>query len=224
MVLLGSVVPLTVARATPSASTTLTVSVPGPISGCYYYGAHSNSTLRAILDLVRPSAFSTDNGGNTVGAQGPILQAELISLAPQTVVYTLNTKALWSNGTPFSGVDLQQWYQRAAAQPTALTDGYRAIGSLVVNSLMDKVTVIFSHPYSDWQSLFHDVNQHSISNRCVLSTLAKQPSLGPYQLISISPSRANLMANPLWRGPIPLFDHVVIRTNVSPLHFAHQVG
>ncbi len=197
----------------------LTLSIPGPITGCYYYGSGADASLRAILDLVRPSAFTNDPTGNFVGSPGPISQAELVSLTPQTVVYSLNTNWRWTNGLHFNGEDLKQWYLRARVLASSLVDGYRDIGSLSVNAADDKVRVVFAQPYSDWPSLFRDVSQRDRPLNCTLSSLASEPSLGPYVLSSISASGAELVRNQLWTAVRAHFDVISIRTNVAPNHF-----
>jgi ABC-type transport system substrate-binding protein len=198
----------------------LTLSIPGPLTGCYYYAANTNDSLRAVLELVRPSAFTNDSAGNFLGASGPITQAELVSLTPQTVVYTLNTNWRWSNGLAFNGEDMLQWYERARALATSTVDGYRDIGSMTVSSTDDKVRVVFAQPYSDWTSLFRDVSQRDRPLTCTLTSLAAEPSLGPYVLQSISSTKADLVRNPLWKGPRVHFDRVLIRTGVNPSRFA----
>ncbi len=203
----------------PKVPTVLTLSIPGPITGCYYYGSGANDSLRAVLDLVRPSAFTNDPTGNFIGASGPITQAELVSLSPQTVVYTLNTTWLWSNGLAFNGEDLLQWYLRARALQSSSVDGYRDIGSLQVSSSDDKVRVVFAQPYSDWTSLFRDVGQRDRPLTCSLETLESEPSLGPYQLQSISSSGAVLVRNEQWKGARVHFDQINVRTNLLPALF-----
>ena len=77
---------------------TLLLSLPGPFNGCTFLGPDANPTSDAILDLVRPSAFESTISGALVGAQGSIASAELTSLSPETVVYSIAAKQRWSNG------------------------------------------------------------------------------------------------------------------------------
>ena len=46
-----------------------------------------------------PSAFLTTSAGNLYGENGPIASAELTSLTPETVKYTIAPNEKWSNGT-----------------------------------------------------------------------------------------------------------------------------
>ncbi len=200
-------------------SPTLTLSIPGPITGCSYYGSGANDSLRAILDLVRPSAFLNDTAGNLVGANGPVTGAELTSLTPQTVVYTLDTTWTWSNGEQFDALDLLAWYHRSLDADNSLADGYRAIGTLTPNTTLDKLTVVFSRPYADWALLFRDMEERDAPAACTLDSLPSRPSLGPYRLVAINPSSATLELSTTWKGAEPRFSTVRIKTNLDPLRF-----
>jgi ABC-type transport system substrate-binding protein len=212
------------AKGAPSSSVppglTVTVGIPGRFSGCGYYGASTSESLRALLDLVRPSAFTEKPSGTMIGAPGPISEAELVSLNPQTVVYTLDRRYQWSNGAEFNAQDLKGWYERSRNVPSTLADGYRAIGSAVPSATLDQLTVTFAHPYSAWPALFRDIDERGFAPAsCTLASLASQPSLGPYKISSITPTRAVLVADPLWRGAAAGYQRVVIETDLSPLSF-----
>jgi ABC-type transport system substrate-binding protein len=195
---------------------TLTLDLPGPFTGCSYVDPRASDSLRAVLDLVRPSAFQTTYQGALTGATGPIASAELISLSPQTVVYTVSKGWSWSDGQPFTGEDLLHWYQSAVDLPTSATDGYRDIQSLTASADDLQVTAIFDQPFADWATLFRDVDETDTTTSCTLEQLADQASLGPYDLISLTRRTAVLSANPRWKGPPAGFPRVVVRTDASP--------
>ena len=85
-------------------STTLTLSLalPGPFNGCSVLSPSATATTSAILDLIRPSAFLTGPTNVLFGEGGAIVSAELISLHPEKVVYTVAPKMRWSNHVAFS--------------------------------------------------------------------------------------------------------------------------
>lgn len=190
----------------------LTLTVPGPFRGCGYFGATTNEALRAVLDLVRPSAFQTNPDGSLAGEDGPITSAELVSLNPQTVTYTVQPGWTWSNGTSFTVGDLIAWDHEAVHDPSSLADGYRDIATLTASPTGTQLTAVFATPYSDWDTLFRDVNERGTAATCTLSSLAGQPSLGPYTLRSITPTRAVLSRNLAWMGAPADFDTLVIDT------------
>lgn len=193
----------------------LTLSIPGPFRGCGYFATGTNEPLRALLDLVRPSAFLTSETGVLQGENGPITSAALISLSPLTVTYTVQPGWLWSNGKGFTIADLIAWDHQAVHQDTSLADGYRDIASLTPSLNDTQMTAVFSQPYADWDNLFRDVNERGTAATCTLSQLAGQPSLGPYTLRSITPTRAVLTRNASWLGTPAVFNTLVVATTLT---------
>jgi peptide/nickel transport system substrate-binding protein len=123
-------------------------------------------TLEQVLAQVWPSAFD-------VGANGaPMLDTSLLDSAtemssdPQIVVYQINPRAVWSDGMAITYADFAYNWQAQSGR-TEFADlggkayapvdesGYDEISS-VSGAPSDPytVTVTFSHPYPDWQSLF----------------------------------------------------------------------
>ncbi|MGH3732478.1 MAG: ABC transporter substrate-binding protein [Acidimicrobiales bacterium] len=206
-------VPMTIAGAAASANenaATLDLSLPGPFTGCSFLDPGATVSSDAILDLVRPSAFLTAANGVLEGEGGAIATTELISLAPETVRYTITPHLIWSDGLPFNGSDLVDWWQRARALPSVTSDGYRAIESLVVSTNGLSVTAVFSAPYADWDLLFRDVEAPETTSGCAVSNLASRPSLGPYEVTSATASRVILDMNPEWPLDTSRFGRVVI--------------
>ncbi|MHB8826586.1 MAG: ABC transporter substrate-binding protein [Acidimicrobiales bacterium] len=177
---------------------TLIVSLPGPFSGCGFLDSGANATSNAINDLLLPSAFATNPNGNLIGVGGPIASAELVSLTPETVVYTIAPHQRWSNGEPFTGRDLAAWWRRARALASVLSDGYRAIRTLKVGDKGLSVTATFSRPYANWNHLFRDVEAPGTLAGCDISSLVTRPSLGPYRVRSATSSRIVLAMNSRW--------------------------
>lgn len=210
--------PFEIAGAVPTTPTinentrTLMISLPGPFKGCTYLDGGANPSSNAILDLVRPSAFLTSPGGNLYGAGGPIASAELTSLQPETVVYTIAPNQKWSNGQVFAGIDLVAWWQRAMSLASVQSDGYREIKSLTVSDGGLKVVAVFKAQYAEWNLLFRNLEQPGSSIGCSLSGLIHRPSLGPYVVSSATPSRVVLEMNSHWTQAPSRFGRIVLRT------------
>ena len=194
---------------------TLLLSLPGPFNGCNYLGPDANPTSDAILDLVRPSAFASTISGALVGAQGSIASAELTSLSPETVVYTIAAKQHWSNGQRFDGRDLVAWWRRARSIPSVRSDGYRAIKSMTLSNRALTVTAIFAHPYADWNLLFRDVESRFAVGGCTFADLLRRPSLGPYRLVSANAAQMVLVMNHSWPSSIDRFGRIIISANAA---------
>lgn len=210
---------------------TIRVSLPGPLNGCGYLDAGSNPTSKAVLDLIQPSAFLTSTSDVLVGEGGPIASAELTSLSPETVVYTIDSSFKWSNGVSFSGKDLLNWWQYAKSVPSVFTDGYRAIKSVDVSKTDSTVTVVFATPYSAWNTLFRDVTPAPIVQDCSFSALLRRPTLGAYSVVSASPTQIVLTMNKKWTLNPNRYGRIIINsttiippTNINFARYTTQVS
>ncbi len=197
-------------RANSLNAMTVDVSLPGPFNGCTYLDPGATPTSDAINDLIVPSAFLTTSAGNLYGESGPIASAELTSLSPETVKYTITPNEKWSNGNAFNGNDLEGWWLRARGLRTVLSDGYHDIKSLTVSKDGYGVTAVFATPYADWNLLFRDVEALGTQGSCALSSLIARPSLGPYSVTSATASRIVLTMNRRWPVDTDRFGRIVI--------------
>jgi len=192
---------------------TIDVSLPGPFNGCTFFDAGATPTSNAINDLIVPSAFLTSSAGNPYGENGPIASAELTSLTPETVKYTITPNEKWSDGVTFNGGDLLAWWQRARGLRTVLSDGYRDIKTLTVSTDGLGVTAVFATPYADWNLLFRDVEAQGTSSGCSLASLLARPSLGPYSVFSATSKRIVLLMNKHWPVDTERFGRIVITSS-----------
>ena len=188
----------------------LDVSLPGPFNGCTFLSPGATPTSDSILDLVRPSAFLTNPQDNLEGEGGPIASAELTSLTPETVQYTIAANEHWSDGAAFTGTDLVAWYDYAKTLPSVLSDGYRDIKRIVESKDHLALTVTFTKPDADWNLLFRDVEAIGASRGCAIGQLVDRPSLGPYVVTSASASRVVLTMNHHWPVDTTRFGRIVI--------------
>ena len=210
LALTSSILIATSSNATTATVHTLELSLPGPFNGCTVLDQGATPTSDAILDLIKPSAFLTTASDNLVGEGGAISSAELTSLTPETVVYTLAANLHWSNGSLFSGVDLVEWWLRAKQLASVASDGYRDISSLTESNGGLTVTATFAKPYAEWNLLFRDMEQVATSPGCSWTDFLARPTLGPYDVVSASPSQIVLSANKKWPLDPNRFAHVVI--------------
>lgn len=189
---------------------TLVLSLPGPFDACTFLDTQADQTTDAVLDLVLPSAFLTQPNGALVGEGGAITSAELTSLGPQTVRYTIAPQATWSDGTPFTGATLVSWWKRAKDLASVTSDGYRDIKSLRVAKDGLTVTAVFAHPDADWNLLFRDVEAPGSSTGCAIQELVTRPTLGPYRVASATRNRIVLVMDSAWPLDPNRFGRVVI--------------
>ena len=104
--------------------------------------AASEYVLQEIMNMVWPQAFIINNKLQPVLNNQLLESATQTSSSPQTVVYTLNPKAVWSDGTPITADDFIYNYQAQSGNPaytdvggkpydSASTAGYNQIQSVV---------------------------------------------------------------------------------------------
>jgi ABC-type transport system substrate-binding protein len=216
-VLLAAVLPLSsgaaAAKSISNAAKTLNLSLPGPFNGCTFLDSSATPSTDAVSDLLLPSAFQTNGAGNLIGEGGPIASAELTSLNPETIRYTIAPNEQWSNGNTFNGNDLEGWWLRAKALTSVQSDGYRDIKTLTVSNNGLTVTAIFATPYADWNLLFRDVEELGTQSGCTMADLVARPTLGPYTLSSATSKRIVLLRRKKWPVDTNRFGRIVITDN-----------
>ena len=225
----ASAVPVTLV---PVSGGGLTVGIDQSPVGCNPNAlGGTNWASRLVLNAVLPSAFTVNANGQSAGNQNVVDQAELISTNPQTVVYTIDPKAVWSDGVPITAQDFRYaWDQQRGTDPISglpvATDasvlGYRSIKSLAASNHGKTVTVVFREPFADWQMLFANLLPAHVMERvgwnpaCPVLNPAIDLSGGPYLIKSVAEGRVVLRVNPRWWGQAPSLNSVTIRVGSGP--------
>jgi peptide/nickel transport system substrate-binding protein len=193
---------------------------PGTPSG------DSPATL-LVLGAVLPSAFAIGQTGLPTANPNLIVQSELVSTKPETIVYTLNPKAVWSDGVAISAKDFvyawqQQRQDRSTAQDTvASIAGYRDIKSVTGSDKGHTVTVVFRTPFADWQMLFSNLLPAHVMDKvgwdpaCTTVDPAVDLSGGPYRISSVTPGTIVLRTNPKWWGTAPNAKQITVHIATS---------
>jgi peptide/nickel transport system substrate-binding protein len=140
------------------------------------------------------------------------VSAEPVSLKPLTIVYTLNPKAVWSDGVPITAEDFKYaWEEQRGDPATSSPDvasiaGYRDIASVTGSNGGHTVTVKFKTPFADWRELFanlvpaHVMEKVGWSPACSTVDPAIDLSGGPFMLGKVTPQAITLVQNPKWWG------------------------
>jgi peptide/nickel transport system substrate-binding protein len=187
----------------------------GP-TGCNPHTPTGDSAAtQLILAAVLPSPFIVDSSGDVAPNPNLILQSELVSTKPETIVYTLNPQAVWSDGVPITAKDfIYAWQQQKADAPAdpdsvATVAGYRDIASVKGSNKGRTVTVVFHTLFADWQMLFSDLMPAHVQQtvgwnpRCPSVSSAIDLSGGPFEITSVSAQTIGLAVNPKWWGTAP---------------------
>lgn len=164
-----------------------------------------------------------------------VLSAEQTNTNPQTIVYKINPAAVWNDDTPVNVDDFVfSWKTQNGRDcpdcQIAGNGGYDLVNNVVGADNGKTVTVTFSKPYTDWQSLFGSNSPmypaHIAAQQGDLNTPAglaaafayfgktvPNYTAGPYQIANWQNNVAlTLMPNPKWYGAAkPKLDRVVFR-------------
>ncbi len=151
---------------------------------------------------------------------------------PQTIVYRINPRAVWSDGVPITAADFIYNWEAQSGNPAftdvggqaflpAGTAGYNQIASVTGSNRGKTVTVVFSKPYADWRALFSQATPlipAHIAEKVGFDTgfqnfgSAAQVSGGPYEIESYT-AGVNLVEvrNPRWWGTPGYLNKIVFQ-------------
>jgi peptide/nickel transport system substrate-binding protein len=178
-----------------------------------------------------PNTFNVDPDLQPVLNTDLLTSATVTSSSPQTIVYVMNPKAVWSDGTPINADDfIYLWKAQDGVDCTKCdlesTTGYSQIQSVVGSNNGETVTVVFKTPFSDWKSLFTTLMPyHSASPQGLdqvnlekswdtgFATTPPAVSGGPFIVSDFQKDQSvTLSPNPKWYGANgPYLDKLVFR-------------
>ena len=129
--------------------------------------------IAEVEDGLLPGAFLAGSDLKPFLNTDLMVSAEQTKTDPQTLVYKINPKAVWDDGTPINFDDFKYLKDAsdgttcpaAKCQPSS-TSGYDAIASMAGSDGGKTVTVVMKTPFADWQSMFgallpaHIAKQH----------------------------------------------------------------
>lgn len=227
---------------------TLTYTITYPISN--WNVLNSGGSTYSVLDIsgaLLPGVFTLQPDGAPALNAALMTGAEKVADSPQTVKYTINPKAMWSDGTAVSADDFS--YTWKALDPrqcprcqAANTAGYDRIKSVTGSDGGKTVTVVFDQAYVDWKALFSPfLPAHVAATYGPIDTpeglaksfnegLAKTApkfSAGPFKIDEVAGDGSVVMSrNDKWYGEPAKLDKLIFRliTDVSqqPTSLANQ--
>lgn len=159
---------------------------------------------------------------------------------PQTVVLKINPKATWSDGVPINADDfIYNWQMQKGTDPTidvASPTGYNQIKSITGSDNGKTVTIVFSKPFPDWQSLFSNMlPQHIYKDAKGWGTVDKAGNAsgplhgGPPPTVSGGPFKftnytahkeVDLVPNDKWWGQKPKLKKIIVTYGTDPSQLA----
>lgn len=182
---------------------------------------YTSSVVRALM----PTTHTADTRGELSVNTDYFTSIEITGTDPQTIVYTINPRARWSDGTPITWEDLKaQWQALSGKNPDyqiVSTTGYRDIGSIERGSDDRQAVVVYLQNYADWRSLFSFLYPKSTNEDAEsfnkgwilnLSGFVRAPvTAGPFKIGPTAPGQKRLavVADPNWWGRAPRLDSIV---------------
>ncbi len=189
--------------------------------------ADNEFVLQEVLNQVWPSAFFANGDLKPQMNTDLLTSAKVTSTNPETIVYQINPKAVWSDGTPINADDfIYNWqaqsgnsaYTDVGGKPydDVSTTGYANIKSVTGSNNGDTVTVVFSTPFGDWQSLFGNIVPAHVAKTVGWNTgfndYTKVISGGPFVISNyVKDQTVTETANPKWWGKKPVLDSLIFR-------------
>ena len=139
----------------------------------------------------------------------------------QTVTYTLNPKAKWSNGKTIGLADfVGMWNaQKKSGQGYNITSsaGYEKIESIKKGKTANEIVVTFSETYPDWQPLFSALKPASLTaSPDAFNTSWKAAPLvtaGPFKFVALDKVTRTITVerDPKWWGDKPVLDTIIFK-------------
>ncbi|BBZ12869.1 ABC transporter family substrate-binding protein [Mycobacterium branderi] len=179
----------------------------------------NTADVGSIVAPTLPGAFITQPDGSLKLNTDYFTNVELTSTTPQVVTYTINPKAVWSDGTPITWEDLKSEVDACSGRDKryliASRAGFERVKS-VTRGVDDRQAIVtFAEPYAEWRGMFAGGMQPrsmtanpDVFNKGQLN--APGPSAGPFIVTTIdrTAQRIVLTRNPRWWGAKPRLDSI----------------
>jgi peptide/nickel transport system substrate-binding protein len=181
----------------------------------------NSADVGGMVKATLPRAFVIGPDGSTTVDTDYFSSVELTGTNPQVVTYTINPKAMWSDGTPVSWEDIaSQIHATSGADKTfaiAGTNGSERVKS-VTRGVDDRQAVVtFAKPYAEWRGMF--AGNGMLLPKSMTATpeafdkgqlSSPGPSAGPFIVSSLDRTRQRIVLtrNPKWWGEKPRLDSI----------------
>ncbi|MFI6776970.1 ABC transporter family substrate-binding protein [Nocardia sp. NPDC050412] len=180
---------------------------------------NTESTASAINPTL-PSPWISNAAGELTVDHNYFTDIKLTNTNPQQVTYTINPKAVWSDGSPITWEDLRSEAAALSGKDPGFlissSSGFDRVGKVErgVDDLQAIVT--FDKPYAEWQGQFSPLYPKAVTaNPEAFSNLDRDGlpvSSGPFVVTSIdrAQNRITLGRNPKWWGDTPKLDTITL--------------
>jgi peptide/nickel transport system substrate-binding protein len=176
----------------------------------------NSAEVAMMMKATLPRAFIIGPDGSTIVDTDYFTSVELTGTNPQVVTYTINPKAVWSDGTPITWQDIaSQIHALSGADKNfeiAGPSGADRVAS-VTRGVDDRQAIMtFAKPYAEWRGMFAGNGMLLPASMTATPDAFNKgqlegpgPSAGPFIVSSLdrTTQRIVLTRNPKWWGEQP---------------------
>jgi len=179
------------------------------------------SDAAAISRATMPRAFRIAADGTASVNTDYFTNVELTGTNPQVVTYTINPKAVWSDGAPITWEDIKSQVEATSGKnkdfAISAPGGSDRVAS-VTRGVDDRQAIMtFAKPYAEWKGMLS--GNTVLSPKSVTATpeafntaqlTGPGPSAGPFIVTALdrTAQRITLSRNPKWWGTPPRLDTI----------------
>ncbi|GAD84925.1 ABC transporter family substrate-binding protein [Nocardia asteroides NBRC 15531] len=178
----------------------------------------SDGEVSDVTGWTLPGSINSDAAGNLTIDHNYYTDVQLTNTNPQQIVYTINPKAVWSDGSPITWEDLRAQAAVMSGRDPAFKishdQGYSSVEK-VERGVDDRQAIVtFAEHYAEWKGLFNPLypRQLSASTQSFDDLYRSEMPLssGPFIITSIdrAQQRIVLSRNPKWWGDATKLDTV----------------
>ncbi|MGM7646204.1 ABC transporter family substrate-binding protein [Nocardia sp. JW2] len=177
-----------------------------------------DSEVSDVVGWTLPGTINADAAGNITVDHNYFTDVQLTNTEPQQVTYTINPKAVWSDGSPITWEDLKSQAHalsgRDLGYQVSATQGYDRVEK-VERGVDDRQAIVtYAKHYAEWQGLFNPLYpKQSTATTQAFDDMYRNEmplSAGPFMVTGIdrAQQRITLNRNPKWWGDTPKLDTV----------------
>jgi peptide/nickel transport system substrate-binding protein len=175
----------------------------------------------AMMKATLPRAFTIGPDGTPTVNHDYFTSVELTATDPQVVTYTINPKAIWSDGTPITWEDVRSQIDATSGKDKSIaiasTNGSERVAS-VTRGVDDRQAVMtFAKPYAEWRGMLSGNTMLLPKSMTATADAFNKgqltqpgPSAGPFVITNIdrTAQRITLTRNPKWWGATPRLNSI----------------
>ncbi|MFI9507723.1 ABC transporter family substrate-binding protein [Nocardia sp. NPDC052566] len=171
-----------------------------------------------LIGWAMPGTLTSNAAGELTVDKNYFTDMQLTNTSPQQVTYTINPKAVWSDGSPITWEDLATQFNALNGRNNnflvSATHGYSQVDR-VERGVDDRQAIVtFGKHYAEWRGLFNPLYPKSTMATPQTFNDADRNGLplssGPFMITSVDRGgqRIVLGRNPKWWGDKPKLDTV----------------